>query len=252
MQRRIVPLLLIIFHFLERYRELFLDRLLKVENTSKASRSIEHQIIRGFSDEWLLHVHQFFSVFVSFVERQFRPPSYYGCIEKQVRGYWASPPPEEVLIALICLGGLRQVLKLVSIKKYESRRRALDEWFADITQRVLRRQHFNLLFKPRQIEKHKGPGRETTGVRRDSGKGKGIDTCTSLASGPPMGSLHPEVANLILENLPPFTNQIWFRAAETILLERGVVDRVQDIKTNAQVVEELISPEISDIDEFSY
>ncbi|TDZ28182.1 hypothetical protein CTRI78_v012115 [Colletotrichum trifolii] len=62
---------------------------------------------------------------------------------------------------------------------------------------------------------------------------------TSLAAGMPMGPLGLEHVRCMLADLPSL-QQIWLATAEALILERGIVERPQDIKRNAQVMLELI------------
>ncbi|KAK0716262.1 hypothetical protein B0H67DRAFT_554601 [Lasiosphaeris hirsuta] len=70
--------------------------------------------------------------------------------------------------------------------------------------------------------------------------GKAVEApSTSLASGPPMGPLTPDETSRILDRLPKTKEMILVGTAEKMLLDRGVVPRAQDIKKNAEVLEEL-------------
>ncbi|GKT82834.1 F-box protein [Colletotrichum tofieldiae] len=62
---------------------------------------------------------------------------------------------------------------------------------------------------------------------------------TSLAAGMPMGPLGRDHARYVLADLPSL-QEIWLKTAEALILERGIVERTQDIKRNAQVMLELI------------
>ncbi|KAF4428053.1 hypothetical protein CFRS1_v010192 [Colletotrichum fructicola] len=55
----------------------------------------------------------------------------------------------------------------------------------------------------------------------------------------PMGPLGRDQVRRILEDLPSL-QQIWMTTAEALIMERGIVERTQDIKRNAQVMLELI------------
>jgi hypothetical protein len=66
-----------------------------------------------------------------------------------------------------------------------------------------------------------------------------------------MGPLPAEHGRLLLPDLPVL-QQIWLPTAEALLLARRAVERRQDIKRNAQVMQELIREGITDADELFY
>ncbi len=67
-----------------------------------------------------------------------------------------------------------------------------------------------------------------------------------------MGPLEPEEATRALDRLPQTKDAILMATAQTMLLERGVVARAQDIKRNAEVLQELILPGVSWLDVLFY
>lgn len=136
MYRRLIPLLFTIFHFFENYRKLHLKYIQEhghgVERTPYTLNPIEVQIMNMYDDRTLLQVHQIFPMVVASFCRRLRPPSYVGRLEKTIRGYLREKPADDVHTAVLCLGGLRQVLRLWEVKGYNTRRGAVDVWYNDI------------------------------------------------------------------------------------------------------------------------
>ncbi len=75
-----------------------------------------------YDDRTLLQVHQVFPLVVASFCRRLRPPSYVGRVERSIRGYLREKPPDEVHVAALCVGGLRQVERFWEIKGYNTRR----------------------------------------------------------------------------------------------------------------------------------
>lgn len=136
MYRRLIPLLFTIFHFFENYRKLHLQYIQEhghgIERTPYTLNPIEVQIMNSYDDRTLLHVHQVFPMVVASFCRRLRPPSYVGRVEKTIRGYLREKPADDVHTAVLCLGGLRQVLRLWEVKGYNTRVGAVDVWYNDI------------------------------------------------------------------------------------------------------------------------
>lgn len=137
MYRRLIPLLFTIFHFFENYRKLHLQYVQEhghgVERTPYTLNPIEVQIMNMYDDRTLLQVHQVFPMVVASFCRRLRPPSYVGRLEKTIRGYLREKPADDVHTAVLCLGGLRQVLRLWEVKGYNTRRGAVDVWYNEIS-----------------------------------------------------------------------------------------------------------------------
>ncbi|KAK3387729.1 hypothetical protein B0H63DRAFT_559198 [Podospora didyma] len=286
MRRRLVPLLLTISHFFETYRQMLLD-----PSTADIDHAaFERRIMEQYDDITLLQVHQFFPIFMTFQSRRLRPPSYLSHVERSFRGYHTSPPPENVQIAMLYLGGLREVFRLTRIGPYERLRTAVDEWYEGVTQSPVEsavasqsRGHM-LLRSIRTSSSSSSAGPATSqdvpknltntsttcstpstatsisyvtaasgsNTGRQLGKAPMLISPTSLEVGQPMGPLSPDDDRLVLARLPTAKSQIWITTAESILLERGVVARTQDIKKNAAVLQELIMPAVSWLDVFFF
>ncbi|KAK5651603.1 hypothetical protein OQA88_11876 [Cercophora sp. LCS_1] len=225
MRRRMVPILLIIMHFFDTYRTLRSD-----PSTADLDHAhLENRIMSEYDNETLLHVHQFFPVLMTFQARKLRPPSYFSLVERSLRGYLSEPPPDNVQIAMLYIGGLPQLLNITQVKSYEELRRAVDDWYESVTR------------ESQSVNDGKGakPSLELTRERKGKGKAT-MSLTTSLEAGrqtrPPMGRELQE----ILERLPVSKGQIWTSTAESILIERGVIGKVEDLKGHAGVFQELV------------
>ncbi|CAJ2513463.1 Uu.00g015820.m01.CDS01 [Anthostomella pinea] len=268
MRRRLIPLIFTLFHFFETYRTLHVEYLKKhghgLSQTPYTFNPIELQVMNMYDNQTLLRVHQIVPLVVSSFTRRLRPPSYVGRFERSIRGYLKDPPPDEVYATALMVGGLRQVEKFWEIKGYNSRRGVVDSWYHSITKEPVEvtskpRRGFMGLSRKRSTVNGSDQGRSTADYsatgngRRGSESGRrGSDASTatnafwenfvfdtSLAEGMPMGPLPREDVRLLLADLPAL-NQIWSPTAEALILERGIVQRPQDIKRNAAVLLDLI------------
>jgi len=276
MRRRLVPLLLIASHYFEIYRQELL--LLPEQPTDTADKSteldhhtaIERRIMEQYDDITLLQAHQFFPVLLAFQGRRLRPASYLGHVERSLRGYLSEPLADHVQLAMLYLGGLREVSRLTRMDaSYEKLRLEADEWFSDVAQQgnpsrprivPVARQLRKVLRNNPVLRAHTPTSSATSAKKEQASRGK-IDTGkaisvqpTSLAdpSWQPMGPITPDDVKLVLDRLPTTKSQVWVPTAEAILLERGVIARAQDIKKNAAVLQELISPTAPHLDVLFY
>lgn len=278
MRRRLIPLLFTVFHFFETYRNLHLQYIQEhghgVERVPYTLNPIEVQIMSMYDDRTLLQVHQVFPLVVSSFCRRLRPPSYVGRVEKTIRGYLRDKPPDEVHVAVLCLGGLRQVERFWEIKGYNTRRAAVDIWYSGI-QETKETPKVAEPAEPKQRRGLMGLGRKKSswGIRdaaKSSSHEKPLPPLpmeatmspmdpvpnlvfnTSLSAGMPMGQLSIEQYKTLLDDLPVL-QKIWLTTAEALILERKIVERPIDIKRNAQVMLELIREDgVAEEDEWWY
>ncbi|KAJ6445569.1 cyclin-like F-box [Purpureocillium lavendulum] len=278
MRRRLIPLLFTVFHFFETYRKLHLKHLAEhggqgLQREPYTLNPIEKEIMDMYDDRTLLRVHEVFPLVISSFCRRLRPPTYVGRVERSIRGYLRERPSDEVHVAILCIGGLRQVERLWEIKGYNSRRTAVDTWYHGLT-----KDHgTDAPAKSRLGLKGFGRKKSTSGDRPggrfsfSEGSGKvrsptgSIDATnsggyfdpnwvfnTSLAADVPMAQLGKETAQSILGDLPVL-QQIWLTTAEATILDRGIVSRTQDIKRNQQVMLDLIREDgLDEEDEWWY
>jgi hypothetical protein len=279
-RHRLLPLLFTAFHFFEEYRRLHIKRLLEngygLLREAYTINPIESQIMEIYENPTLLQVHQVFPLLVAYLCRRFRPPSYLGHVERSLRGYGRGPPPDHVFVALFCLGGLKNGLRLSEIGPYDLRRIAVDDWYASLSPEQTRsvsrtrrwskglgRRHSKQIASERTEKPTKIEPSTTRDILPGLGSGnlhnreaKSASTinpllASSLAAGPPMAPLPEAQASLLLADLP-ILQDLWVVTAEATLLERQAVERPQDIKRDAQFLQELIRGDITDADELFY
>jgi hypothetical protein len=280
MHRRLAPLLFIIFHFLEMYRDLHLKHPLghsqSLLHEADKINPVEAQIMSMYDNEMFLQAHQVFPLVVSCLCRMLRPPSYLGRLERSFRGYHSQPPPDRVLVAILCIGGLREVERFSQIGGYEARRMAVDEWYSAVSREPIisgPQSHrlaasFNRMlsrltpFSTSETSKGKTSSMPESvsafSNSRDRHGGGTRSNCSdgplfnkSLAAGPPMAPLPAEHIRLLLPDLPSLKH-LWIQTAEALLLKRRVVERRQDIKKNAELLLDLVREGITNADRLFY
>ncbi|TLS23282.1 uncharacterized protein PpBr36_05934 [Pyricularia pennisetigena] len=261
MRRRLIPLIFTIFHFFETYRERHLQYLIDnkgvgLRHTPYTLNPIEVEVMNMYDDRTLLHVHQVFPLVVSSFCRRLRPPSYAGRVERTVRGYLREKPADEVHVAALIVGGLRQVEKFWEVKGYNTRRTVVDNWYKSVSQptapepTISSKTKRSLMGLGRKksmaaIPKDNKPSEGSSAATRgsiDSGYGNVNNPIftTSLAEGMPMATLPWEHLQMLVPDLPPL-QQMWLHTAEALILDRKIVQRPAEIKRNAQMMLELIS-----------
>lgn len=275
MRRRLIPLLFTIFHFFETYRKLHIEYIKEhghgLKQEAYTLNPIEQKIMGMYDDKTLLRVHEVFPLVISSFCRRLRPPTYVGRVERSLRGYVREKPSDDVHVAILCLGGLRQVERLWEIKGYNTRRGAVDTWFHGLTKEeppeppTKTRRSLMSFGRKKSSAGDRDPRRPSFSdahFRSRSPTGSidatnmGFDPAwifnSSLSAGVPMGSLTREEAQGLLSDLPVLQH-IWTMTAETLVLKRGIVGRPQDIKRNQQVMLDLIREDgIDEEDEWWY
>lgn len=269
MYRRLIPLLFTIFHFFESYRELQLHYMQEhgygVERTPYTVNPIEVQIMNLYDDRTLLMVHQVFPMVVASFCRQLRPPSYAGRLERTVRGYLREKPADEVHAAVLCLGGLRQVLRLWEVKGYNTRIGTVDAWYNNIkgskepakstetnTKEAKSRRGIMGLGRKKSTRHVQDAARaedapslpsrgslDQVPTRTSVSAPSSLVFNTSLAAGVPMEHLEQDQYHQLLPDMPAL-QKVWLATAEALVLDRKIVERPADIKRNAQVMLYLI------------
>ncbi|KAK5987666.1 hypothetical protein PT974_11798 [Cladobotryum mycophilum] len=273
MRRRLIPLLFVVFHFFETYRKLHLQHMVERNGIGLSKEPytvnpIEAKIMNMYDNQTLLRVHEVFPLVISSFCRRLRPPTYVGRVERSLRGYLRERPPDEVHVAILCLGGLRQVERLWEIRGYNNRRTAVDTWFGSLTKEPVTdtpskgrlglkgfgRKKSTSGDRPRRTSTSEG--RRSPWGSMDATNANGWDPYnvfnTSLAADAPMAPLEQEQTQSLLGDLPVLQH-IWLMTAEAMILDRGIVQRPQDIKRNQQVMLDLIREDgINEEDEWWY
>ena len=272
MRRRLIPLLFTIYHFFETYRDRHIQYLIDhdgrgLQQTPYTYNPIEVDIMNMYDDRTLLQVHQVFPLVVASFCRRLRPPSYVGRVERSIRGYLREKPTDEVHVAALCVGGLRQVERFWEIKGYNHRVGAVDNWWQSIV-----REPVDTTVKPRRGLMGLGRKKSSVALRDaanplldsaapplpplppsymrgsvDSGRHSFIFR-TSMSAGKPMGDLSRDHLRLLLPDLPVL-QKLWLTTAESLILDRKIVERSSDIRRNAQVMLELVREDTVDEDD---
>lgn len=273
MRRRLIPVLFTIFHFFETYRDLHLKYL--AERNEKGllkepytNNPIETEIMNMYDDRTLLRVHEAFPLVISSFCRRLRPPSYVGRVERSLRGYLREKPPDEVHVAILCIGGLRQVERIWEVKGYNARRAAVDTWYNTIARDPVepepkrrrgvlgglkRKKSLAALGKVAATEPPPPVPRPSGDVSASRGDlSENLVFNTSLSAGMPMSSLTRDQLKMLLPDLP-ILQKIWLETAEAMILERKIVERPSDIKRNAHILTDLIREDgVEDEDQWWY
>ncbi|KAF3764901.1 hypothetical protein M406DRAFT_98309 [Cryphonectria parasitica EP155] len=255
MYRRLIPLLFTIFHFFENYRRLHVQYIQEhgygLSRTPYTTHPIETQIMNMYDDRTLLQVHQIFPMVVSSFSRRLRPPSYVGRLEKTIRGYLRDEPADEVKTAVLCLGGLRQVLRCWEVHGYNTRITSVETWYNSIhsakepPRPAETSSKDNANWQIRDAAKADDTARPNRGSLEQVNSRNSITGPsnmifnTSLAAGMPMDQLDQDQFQRLLSDLPPL-QKLWLFNAEVMILDRRIVERSVDIKRNAQVLIDLI------------
>ncbi|KAM7182990.1 hypothetical protein V8F33_013877 [Rhypophila sp. PSN 637] len=273
MRRRLIPVLFTVFHFFETYRDLHLKYL--SERNGKGllkepytTNPIETEIMNMYDDRTLLRVHEAFPLVISSFCRRLRPPSYVGRVERSLRGYLREKPPDEVHVAMLCVGGLRQVERIWEVKGYNTRRAAVDNWYNMIARDPVEpepKRRRGMLGGLKRKKSLAALGKVVTtesppplpGSFGDANPGhlnmsQNLVFNTSLSAGMPMSSLGRDQLKMLLPDLPVL-QKIWLETAEAMILDRKIVERPADIKRNAQIFTDLIREDgLEDEDQWWY
>jgi hypothetical protein len=184
-------------------------------------------------------------------------------VERSLRGYLREKPPDEVHVAILCIGGLREVERLWEVKGYNVRRATVDNWYASITRDPAEpetkrpRGLLGLKRKKSSVAMGKANTNDMTSASRHSSNAQGkmpesLVFCTSLSAGMPMSALSKEESRLLMSDLPVL-QKIWSETAEAMILDRKIVERASDIRRGAQIFLGLIGEDsVEDEDQWLY
>ena len=252
LKSRLVPLLLILFHFFEVNRQLTLQSLMENSSTNLDTSSIEMEIMRKYDNNMLFQAHRMLPILSSFLSRRLRLPTYLSRFERTLRGH-LPPLPESAQVAIMSIGGLSTILRIAEIERYHPRRRWVDEWLAAISGQGEYPKPWALKTLPDSQPSSSTEGRQamvsaTPSIVRDgnqsSNRGKGILVApSSLAAGPPMGLVSPESARLLLSAIPKRGADIWCLTAEAELKRRGVTRKNRRRENRESVLAQFTNPD---------
>lgn len=163
MRQRLLPLVFVLFHYLETSRDLHVR--LPLANffyytplyhshslLTRGNSQIHHlatggiplnrqayvlnplecQVMRNYDDQMLLETRQAFPLIFSALSRHLRPEMYVGALERSKKGYANDWPPDEAFVTILAIGGPRQAQKFWEADGYKNRRDKIDRWYRSI------------------------------------------------------------------------------------------------------------------------
>ncbi|OCL09168.1 hypothetical protein AOQ84DRAFT_291777 [Glonium stellatum] len=138
---KMIPLVFAVGYFLEEHRRVVLGRDLEIGKRDAsyglglgpAITKEEKKIMERYDPQLRLPYFYMYCFILQVLTRKLRPPTYAGSVERFVRGWNAVPATSEEIAFVLVLGGIDQVAKLLACKKYQERRRALDEFIKSLS-----------------------------------------------------------------------------------------------------------------------
>jgi hypothetical protein len=138
---KMIPLVFAVGYFLDEHRRVILERDLEIGKKGAgydfqpgpAITKEEKKIIERYDPRLRLPYFYMYSFILQVLTRKLRPPTYAGSMERFVRGWNTAPATSEEIAFALVLGGVDQVAKLLTCKKYYERRRALDEFIKSLS-----------------------------------------------------------------------------------------------------------------------
>ncbi|KZF24540.1 hypothetical protein L228DRAFT_266868 [Xylona heveae TC161] len=238
MQERMIPRLLPLLHFFESYSVAYRDHCTDLFRNGQAWRpptSLEAQIMDAYSPATLLKAHEMCRLLFQIFSRKLRPPTYAGTIERTLRRWTMQPGTRREVAVLFALGGLEEVLHILEADSYVGRRRALAEFVRRIDEAA----------KPgggklvAQLDLFQRVKAENHGATETATGGDGDEmrkpTAEALTGVP--GS--PQILSMMLEHLP-IDPYIWFNTAESMLIAKGAVKSLNEVKWPPVLINDLV------------
>ena len=246
MQRKMVPLLSALFHYFESFRAAYVNEIqrdgpnIKVPG-NPGGNSFEEVILCGYDGRVLLQAVQMYKLLYTAFGRRLRPPTYAGRLERSLRGWRRPGPSHNDLAKILIIGGIRDVDWLWSIKNYDTRRRALDEWLE-----ALQRPGGDCGREAKPPSVVKGAFRRKRSTALDYGTTSYVlGSEEESPSGLPMPPLSQAEAAMLLSHIPT----IGWRwrvnlCAELVLLRQGEIQEISDIKGPGRFINDLIGDDV--------
>lgn len=224
------------FHFFENYRTEHVEFIKRhghgLLREPYTLNPIEVHVMAMYDDSTLWSMKVFFGAVIDCFCQQLRPPSYIGIIDRSLGGPLRQKVPDEICVAIMCVGGLRQVARIWEVPGYNERCSMADAWYASISEDKgevksgfeLGSASTNLGQNsirnktPDQGSKGKMPSfRATINSYEDTN----LVFSTSMSAGMPMGGLNREQLRILLPDLP-ILQQIWSGTAKALIENRGI------------------------------
>lgn len=232
--KRITPLIFVLNHFFDESRERLFEQRCEIGvvglipalmmggcTHSKANCSCvrelaaefwtvnQNDIVAKYDKNGLLDYHRMFLLLVSAFARQLRPPTYATRFERVLRGQSRPPAKVEDIASVFVLGGLQQVQKILAHRAYADRRKALDVFITGLSpaESVRWRENWASIL------------------------GKGSSDFTR------------EQVNYAMKCVPEMQH-IWGRTAEQLLLSRGTIADIGEIKSVGDFISDLVGYDV--------
>ncbi|KAH8887928.1 hypothetical protein GQ53DRAFT_826915 [Thozetella sp. PMI_491] len=196
-KRRLVPSLFLLVHFFQHYPRTMGAAALqqKIRYTKERGFLFERMTMEHYDSRLILQTLDVMTVFVPYLKRCMRPPSKYGTVEKALYRYYKEPASDKELSAMLCIGGLNRVAKLVDMKDYDKRVTAVREYYQSLL-RGCAESRPSTAFSG--STKEKSPH---TAVEHDTGIQEMLVSSTpcDIDSTPPLESIWGHTARALLE-----------------------------------------------------
>ncbi|KAI9816941.1 MAG: hypothetical protein M1826_001713 [Phylliscum demangeonii] len=127
-QRKMVPLLFLLFHHFESFQRRWIWQALPLPAIELDWPAWESENMQQYAYRDLILATEMYTLVSRALERQLRPPSYAGRVERLVRGWTQQRPVEGAIVRLFLIGGLPEVRRILAVADYGARVRALHRW----------------------------------------------------------------------------------------------------------------------------
>ena len=241
----ILPILTL-FKFFERFREALLHYYCSLQNIVRThqvdySDRVDFDLLKSeFTGPQVLEAYKMWQLLAQALNRHWRAPSYAGRTERMLRGWTMDPPGQFEYSVLLIIGGLREVANTWNgHKSYASRRRFLDSTISRLSMATARKER----------DDADGDDADTNPARsiraRLLSRVSENDKLPQSRFQMPMKPLSLAAASAILDLLPALP-PIWTPAAEAALLNKHVVDNMDEVENYTVWIEALIKDDGED------
>ncbi|KAI9707282.1 MAG: hypothetical protein M1836_000242 [Candelina mexicana] len=235
MWRRMIPWLLVLFHFFESYRSNLIEHLLnRTEPLPSAEPDSPHHlqvdIISNYSPQILLVAHEIYRLLLRSFSRKLRPPTYAGRLERSIRGWKKPPPAEAELVKVLLAGGLPEVNRIFQAPNYAERRRRIEDFVCVIDSRQSR--------KMSEADDLDSLRNRSNGYLHTHSVQQCFDTRTNSRS-----RTEPSLGRA-LSHAHPSLRSVWIPSAEATLLTKNVVSSLDQVKSPNECINVLVGDEL--------
>lgn len=235
-QKKMTPLLFTLFHHFETFREAYVRHLVNHDMPMRPT-DWEQETLKVYSSQDLLRAYMMYSFLCHSFGRRLRPPSYAGRLEQLLRGWTRDQPSDDSLAKLIVVGGLREVVRIWSIKNYNERLKKLESWVMGLYSR--KNGMTAEAAEAARVAYFSGSTRSRSLLTIFEWYHEGKHLTIPPRNEMPMPFLRRVELDYLLCHLPSLW-QIWYPAAEHELIERRVVRIAEEIPDARLFINELM------------